>query len=138
VPSDLRPDSTGESALRFSVLGSFRVDRDSVDPGSPWREPQRIVVESCMMLLTGTLADHAEQLAARVAQPDHQSVPHLAAPAAALGFTLRGDLEQARQITSRWFAPSPWSWARVGSQIWINRTKDLIGRITAAARAGGN
>lgn len=65
-----------------------------------------------MMLLTGMLADHAEQLAARVPQPDHPSVPHLAAPAAALGFTLRGDLEQARQIASRWFAPPPWSWAR--------------------------
>jgi hypothetical protein len=143
-----------------------------------------------MMLLTGTLADHADRLAARIAEPDHPSVPHLAAPAAALGFTLRGDLEQARQIASRWFAPPPWSWTRpqaiffwaqvaaalglpdprwlydqlashtgelavvgvagdcggavdsllagfaledrVSSQIWINRTKDLIGRITAA------
>ena len=159
------------------------------------------------MLITGTLADHAEQLAARAAQPDHPSMPHLAAPAAALGFTLRGDMERARQIASRWFAPPPRSWAwtqaiafwaqvatalgvpdpawlydqlaphagelaivgvagdcggavdsllaglawrlgrpgeaadraraglaletRVGSQIWINRTKDLIGRITA-------
>jgi DNA-binding SARP family transcriptional activator len=187
------------------------VFRTHQDPGSPWREPQRIVIESCMMHITGTLADHAEQLAGRVTQPDHPSVPHLAAPAAALGFTLRGDLEQAREIASRWFAPPPWSWARpqaiffwaqvaaalglpdppwlydqlashtgelavvgvagdcggavdsllaglawrlgrpgeaaalasaglalenrVGSQIWINRTKDLIGRITAARGA---
>ena len=183
------------------------VFRTLQDPASPWREPQRIVVDNCMMLITGTLADHADDLAARAAQPDHPSVPHLAAPAAALGFTLRGDLEQARQIASRWFAPPPWSWARpqaiafwahvaaalglpdpswlyeqlaphtgelaivgvagdcggavdslmaglawrlgrpdeaaalaqaglalenrVGSQIWINRTEDLIGRITA-------
>jgi hypothetical protein len=201
-------DTEGFSAIAQVVFRTLQ------DPGSPWREPQRIVVDNCMMLLTGTLADHAEQLSARAAQPDHPSVPHLAAPAAALGFTLRGDLEQARQVASRWFAPPPWSWARpqaiifwaqvaatlglpdpgwlydqlaphtgelaivgvagdcggavdsllaglawrlgrpdeaaalaqaglaletrVGSQIWINRTKDLIGRITAAARAGGN
>jgi hypothetical protein len=43
-------------------------------------------------------------------QPDHPSIPHLAAPAAALGFALRGDIEQARQITTRWFAPPPRSW----------------------------
>jgi len=175
-----------------------------------WREPGRFVLDSCQMLLTGTLADHAEQLAARLAQPDHPSIPHLAAPAAALGFTQRGDLERARQIASRWFAPPPrsWTWMQpmaywaqvaialgipdpawlydrlaphagelaivgmvtdgggavdsllaglalrlgrldeaaeraqaglaldtaVGSQIWINRTKDLINQI-AAARA---
>jgi DNA-binding SARP family transcriptional activator len=195
-------DTERGSAISQVVLRTLQ------DPGNPWREPQRIVVENCMMLLTGTLADHAEQLAARAAQPDHPSVPHLAAPAAALGLTLRGDLEQARQIASRWFTPPPWSWARpqaiafwaqvaaalglpdppwlydqlaphtgelaivgvagdcggavdsllaglawrlgrpdeaaalaqaglalenrVGSQIWISRTKGLIGRITAA------
>jgi DNA-binding SARP family transcriptional activator len=195
-------DTERGSAISQVVLRTLQ------DPGNPWREPQRIVVENCMMLLTGTLADHAEQLAARAAQPDHPSVPHLAAPAAALGLTLRGDLEQARQIASRWFTPPPWSWARpqaiafwaqvaaalglpdppwlydqlaphtgelaivgvagdcggavdsllaglawrlgrpdeaaalaqsdlaletrVGSHIWISRTKDLIGRITAA------
>jgi DNA-binding CsgD family transcriptional regulator len=162
------------------------------------------------MLLTGTLADHAEQIAARLARPDHPSVPHLAAPAAALGFAQGGDAERARQIAARWFAPPPWSWTwmqaiaywaqvaaivgtpdpawlydqlarhagelaivgvaadcggavdsllaglalrigrldkatehaqaglamdtRVGSEIWINRTNDLINRI-AAARA---
>ena len=162
------------------------------------------------MLLTGTLADHAEQIAARLAEPEHPSIPRLAAPAAALGFTQRGDLERARQIASQWWVPPPRSytwmqpvayWAqvaaplgvpdpgwlydqlapcagelaivgvagdcggavdsllaglawrlgrldeaaehaqaglaldtRVGSQIWINRTKDLINQI-AAARA---
>ena len=87
------------------------VFRSFGDLFNPWREPQRIVIDSCRMLITGTLADHAEQMAARLAQPDHPSVPHLAAPAAALGFTLRGDLERARQIVSRWFAPPPRSWA---------------------------
>jgi DNA-binding SARP family transcriptional activator/DNA-binding CsgD family transcriptional regulator len=174
------------------------------------REPGRFVLDSCRMLLTGTLADHAEQIAARLVQPDHPSIPHLAAPAAALGFAQRGDVERARQIASRWFTPSPRSWTwmqpiaywaqvaaivgvpdpgwlygrlaphagqlaivgmvtdgggavdsllaglalhlgrldeaaehaqaglaletRVGSLMWINRTKDLINRI-AAARA---
>ena len=68
------------------------------------------VMDSCRMLLTGTVADHAEQLAARLARPDHPSIPHLAAPAAALGFAQRGDIERARQIASRWFAPPPRSW----------------------------
>ena len=75
-----------------------------------WSEPGRFVLDSCRMLLTGTLADHAEQVAARLDRPDHPSIPHLAAPAAALGFAQRGDLERARQIASRWFAPPPWSW----------------------------
>jgi DNA-binding SARP family transcriptional activator/DNA-binding CsgD family transcriptional regulator len=174
------------------------------------REPGRFVLDSCQMLLTGTLADHAEQMAARLGRPDHPSIPHLAAPAVALAFAQRGDLERARQIATRWFTPPPWSWTwmqpiaywaqvaaiagvpdpawlydrlaphagelaivgmvtdgggavdsllaglawrlgrlddaaehaqaglaletRVGSQIWINRTTDLINRI-AAARA---
>jgi DNA-binding SARP family transcriptional activator len=87
------------------------VFRSFGDLGNPWREPQRIAMDNCLMLITGTLADHAEQMAARLARPDHPSVPHLAAPAAALGFTLRGDQERARQIASRWFAPPPRSWA---------------------------
>jgi hypothetical protein len=48
--------------------------------------------------------------AARLAQPGPPSIPYLAAPGAALGFAQRGDVEQARQITSRWFAPPPRSW----------------------------
>jgi DNA-binding CsgD family transcriptional regulator len=178
--------------------------------GTTWREPSTFVLASCPMLLTGTLADHAEEIAARLARPDHPSVPHLAAPAAALAFAQGGDAERARQIAARWFAPPPWSWTwmqaiaywaqvaaivgtpdpawlydqlarhagelaivgvaadcggavdsllaglalrigrldkatehaqaglamdtRVGSEIWINRTNDLINRI-AAARA---
>jgi len=172
------------------------------------REPGRFLLDSCRMLLTGTLADHAEQMAARLDRPDHPSIPHLAAPAAALGFAQRGDAERACEIASRWFALPPRSftwmqaiayWAqvaailgvpdpgwlydrlaphagelaivgmvtegggavdsllaglalrlgrrgeaaeharaglaletRVGSQIWINRTTDLINRIGAA------
>jgi DNA-binding SARP family transcriptional activator/ATP/maltotriose-dependent transcriptional regulator MalT len=181
-----------------------------LDLGTTWRDPVRFMLDSCEMLLAGTLADHAEQLAASVVRPDHPFIPRLAAPAAALGFTQRGDVERARQIASQWFAPPPrvWTWmlpmaywaqvaaivgvpdpawlydqlapragelaivgmagdcggavdsllaglawrlgrldeaaeharaglaldTRVGSRMWINRTKDLINRI-AAARA---
>lgn len=81
--------------------------------GTTWLEPDRFVLESCQMLLTGTLADHAEQIAERLAHPDHPSIPHLAAPAAALGFAHRGNIERARQIATRWFAPPPRSWTWV-------------------------
>jgi DNA-binding CsgD family transcriptional regulator len=83
-----------------------------LDLGTTWRDPVRFILDSCLMLLGGTLADHAEQLAARVVRPDHPFIPRHAAPAAALGFTQRGDLERARQIASQWFAPPPrvWTW----------------------------
>ena len=173
--------------------------------GFTWQEPGQFILGSCLMLVSGTLADHAEQMAARLARPDHPSISHLAAPGAALGYALRGDIERARQIAACWFAPPPRSWTwfqaiaywaqvatavgvpdpawlydqlaphtselaivghvgdcggavdsllaglawrlgrpneateraqtglaletRVGSQIWINRTKDLISRI---------
>jgi hypothetical protein len=116
---ELQGQLRGVEAGRYLAAGDaercadlFRlVFRAFGDLGNPWREPQRIVLDNCLMLITGTLADHAEQLAARLAQPDHPSVPHLAAPAAALGFALRGDIERARQIASGWFAPPPRSWA---------------------------
>jgi hypothetical protein len=54
-----------------------------------WREPTRFAMDSCLMLITGTFADNAERLAARLAEPDHPSIPHVVAPAAALGFTQR-------------------------------------------------
>jgi hypothetical protein len=84
--------------------------RTMADVTGPWRQPAGFVSESAQLLITGTLADHAEQLAARLTRPDHPSVPHLAAPAAALGFVLRRDLRAAREIVSSWFAPPPPSW----------------------------
>src|SRR5262249_21773161 len=101
------------------------------------REPGRFLLVSCRMLLTGTLADHAEQIVARLDRPDHPSIPHLPAPppvrpppapAAALGFAQRGDVERARQIASRWFAPPPRSftwmqaiayWAQVAAILGV-------------------
>jgi len=105
-------------ACRYLVCGDLERAADLVDLGyqplqdlgTTWRDPVRLIMDSCRMLVDGTVADHAEQLAARLAQPDHPSIPHVAAPAAALGFAQRGDLEQARQIASRWFAPPPTSW----------------------------
>ena len=203
-------------ACRYLVCGDLERAADLVDLGyqslqdmsAAWRDPVGFVMDSCRMLVTGTLADHAEQLVARLGRPGHPSIPHVAAPAAALGFAQCGDLERARQIASRWFAPPPRSWiwmqpiafwaqvaiaigvpdpawlydrlaphagelaiaggagdcggavdsllaglalrlgrlaeaaehaqaglameTRVGSQIWINRSKDLINRIETA------
>jgi DNA-binding CsgD family transcriptional regulator len=79
------------------------------------------------MLLTGTLADHAEQMAARLDRPDHPSIPHLAAPAAALGFAQRGDLERARQIAARWFTPPPRSWTRMQPIAYWAQVATILG-----------
>jgi DNA-binding SARP family transcriptional activator len=201
-------------ACRYLAAGDVERAAGIIEPASQalvnldttWQEPGLFILGSCQMLLTGTLADHAEQIAARLDRPDHPSIPHLAAPAAALGFAQRGDMGRARQIASRWFAPPPRSWTwmqpaaywaqvatvlgvpdpgwlydqlaphagelaivghvgdcggavdsllaglawrlgrldeaaeraqaglaletRVGSRVWINRTQDLIGRIT--------
>ncbi len=105
-------------ACRYLAAGDVKRAADLIEPasqtlmnlGTTWREPGQFILGSCQLLLTGTLASHAEQIAARLAQPDHPSLPHLAAPAAALGFAQRGDIERARQITARWFAPPPRSW----------------------------
>jgi DNA-binding SARP family transcriptional activator len=78
-----------------------------------WREPTRFAMDSCLMLITGTLANNADRLAERLAEPDHPSIPHVVAPAAALGFAQRGDTQRARQIASRWFTPPPRSWSRI-------------------------
>ena len=97
-------DVEGGTAVIESAFGSLQ------GLATTWWEPSRFILDSCRMLLSGTLADQAEQIATRLDQPDHPSVPHLAAPAAALGFAQRGDLKQARQIAVRWFTPPPWSW----------------------------
>jgi DNA-binding SARP family transcriptional activator len=95
-----------ERGLAIAELGF----RDLTGATGIWQEPTRFAMDSCLMLITGTLGEHAEQLAARAAEPDHPSVPHLAAPAAALGFAQRGDTQRARDIAARWFTPPPRSW----------------------------
>jgi hypothetical protein len=112
---ELQTQLLATRAFRHTVCGDLerRADLERVYQGmqgTNWQEPVRFITDSCRMLFTGTLADHAEQIAARLARPDHPSIPHLAAPAAALGFAQRGDAERARQIAARWFTPPPWSW----------------------------
>jgi hypothetical protein len=75
---ELQGQLSGVEAGRYLAAGDAErcvglfqlVFRAFGDPANPWREPQRIVLDN-RMLITGTLADHAEQLAARLAQPDH-------------------------------------------------------------------
>ena len=105
-------------ACRYLVAGDVERATAIIAPvrqamlslGSTWREPGQFVLDSTRMLVSGALADHAEQIAARLAQPDHPSIPHLVAPAAALAFAQRGDSERAGQIAARWFTPPPRSW----------------------------
>jgi hypothetical protein len=101
--------------------------RDLTGATGIWREPTRFAVDSCLMLITGTLADHAERLAARLAEPDHPSIPHVAAPAAALGFAQRGDTQRAREIATRWFAPPPRSWIWFQAIAYWAQVATLIG-----------
>ena len=147
-------------ACRYLVRGDLERAADLVDlayqslqdRAPPWRDPVGFVMDSCRMLVTGTVADHADQLAARLARPDHPSIPHFAAPAAALGFAQRGDIERARQIASRWFAPPPRSWiwmqpiafwAQVATAVgvpdpaWLyDRLAPHVGELAIAGEAG--
>jgi hypothetical protein len=88
----------------FQAMGSVTVS---------WRQPARFAMDCCVMLATGTLGEHADELAAGLAQPGHPSLPHLMAPAAALGFAQAGDSRRAAELTARWFTPPPrsWSWS---------------------------
>jgi DNA-binding SARP family transcriptional activator len=77
-----------------------------------WLPTSRFVLETALWCGTNTLADHAEMLEKRASNPEHVSIPHLAAPAAALAYAERGDIERARQLTRQWFAPPPRIWSR--------------------------
>ena len=101
--------------------------RTMADATGPWRQPAGFVSESTRLLITGTLADHAEELAARLARPDHPSVPHLAAPAAALAFAQRGDLRAAREIVSGWFTPPPQSWTWIQAVAYWAQVATALG-----------
>jgi hypothetical protein len=77
-----------------------------------WLQPSRFVLETALWRATNTLADHADMLEKRASNPEHVSIPHLAAPAAALAYAERGDTERARQLTRQWFTPPPRIWSR--------------------------
>jgi DNA-binding SARP family transcriptional activator len=94
---------SGSAARGFETMTNITVT---------WLQPARFALDSAVMLLTGTLAEHAAELAASLAKPDHPSLPHLIAPAAALGFAQAGDLVRTVELAERWFVPPPRSWSR--------------------------
>jgi hypothetical protein len=92
-----------------------------------WTEPSRFVLESGLYLLTDSLADHAEELEDRGLHPNHASVPHLAFPAAALGYGQRGDVSKAREIVAQWFTPPPRSWTLMQPLAYWAQVAHLVG-----------
>ncbi len=108
-------------ASRYFAAGDIELGTGSAERGfetmasvtGTWVQPARFVLDSAVMLLSGTLPEHAPRLAATLSHPGHPSLPHLAAPAAALGFAQAGDLPRVRELTSRWFTPPPLTWSRL-------------------------
>jgi hypothetical protein len=84
-------------------------------------------MESGLLLFSNTLADHAEQLEEQALHPSHVSVPHLAFPAAALGYALRGDYAKASEIAARWFAPPPMAWTYMQPLAYWAQVASLVG-----------
>jgi DNA-binding SARP family transcriptional activator len=101
---------TGDSAGALSAaergLGLM------ISVSGTWAEPAQFLGLTGLHLVTHTLADHAEELEEQASNPVHRSIPHLAAPAAALAYVERHDRGRALEITGKWFAPPPmtWSW----------------------------
>jgi hypothetical protein len=92
-----------------------------------WSEPSRFVLESTFHLVSHSLADQAENFERRAMRPDHVSVPHLAFPAAALGYAQRGDETKARHIASRRFSPPPQSWTVMQALSYWAQVAYLVG-----------
>jgi hypothetical protein len=92
-----------------------------------WSEPPRFIMESGLLLLSNTLADHAEELEELAHHPSHVSVPHLAFPAAALGYALRGDFLKASEIAAEWFAPPPVTWTYMQPLAYWAQVAYLVG-----------
>jgi hypothetical protein len=92
-----------------------------------WTEPSRFILQSSLLLVSHTLADHAEALEERAVHPNHVSVPHLAFPAAALGYAERGDERKAREIARKWFAPPPKSWTALQALAYWAQVAYLVG-----------
>jgi hypothetical protein len=93
-----------------------------------WSEPPRFVLESGLLLFSNTLAAHAEELEERALHPSHVSVPHLAFPAAALGYALRGDNSKASEIAAKWFAPPPTTWTYMQPLAYWAQVAYLVGQ----------
>jgi DNA-binding SARP family transcriptional activator len=95
---------------------------------STWSEPFRFVLDSGLLLLSNNLADNAEVLEERALHPSHVSVPHLAFPAAALGYALRGDYPKAGDIAAEWFAPPPMTWTYMQPLAYWAQVAYLVGQ----------
>ena len=78
-------------ASRDLIVGNAAGASEASDRGfrlmlpvsSMWAEPAATVSKTNLMLISGTLADHAEELADLAVNPPHPSVPHIAAPGGA-------------------------------------------------------
>ena len=114
---------TGDVALAMRAAEEGFATLDS----PTWAEPSAFVLQSNTLLVSHQLADKAAEMEARLLDPGHPSVPHLAAPAAALGYAQRGDAERARDITRRWFAPPPKSWTWIQAVAYWAQVAALIG-----------
>lgn len=108
-------------ACRAGLVGDVDTARQGGERGlaimlkasTTWSEPSRFVLESNLLLVSHALSDHAEEFEEQAANPHHPSIPHLAAPAAALAYALRGDEDKARELARKWFAPPPKSWSSI-------------------------
>ena len=117
------------ASLTGDTVGATRIAGQgfSVLDSPTWAEPSEFVLESSLLLVSHQLADKAEELEARLLDPRHPSVPHLAAPAAALGYAQRGDSERAREIAERWFAPPPQAWTWIQPVAYWAQVAALLG-----------
>ncbi len=78
---------------RYLVVGDISQATEAAERGfgalatvtTAWDQPSRFVYESCLMLITGTLGEHAEELAARIVRPEHPSIAYWAQVAIELG-----------------------------------------------------
>jgi hypothetical protein len=93
-----------------------------------WSEPPRFILESGLLLLSDTLADHAEELEEQAIHPRHDSIPHLAFPAAALAYALRGDHTKAGEMAAKWFTPPPMTWTYMQPIAYWAQVAYLVGQ----------
>lgn len=133
---ELQSQLLAARACRYMLVGDVPRAEDIARQGLQvmksvnviWDQPSEFVLTSALMLVGQTLVEHAEDLLATASEPQHPSLPHLAAPAAALAFALRGDLDRSREITAHWFAPPPRSWSRIQALAYWAQVAILTGQ----------
>ena len=94
---------------------------------SNWNQPGGFVRESAVLLHTGQLSEHADELLDRARHPEHPSLPHLAAPAAALGYAQAGRTDKALEVADEWFTPPPRSWSWIQAVAYWALVAVLVG-----------